>query len=81
MNTNDLLHRWATLSLEEIEDEILRGEDLDEINQLVGAETVAEVRGISFGPRPVGDLEEVVLLPGIMGSMLSSIQPADVPEG
>lgn len=74
MDTNDLLHRWSTQSLEEIEDEIVRGEDEDVIAQLIGADTVAEIRAISFGPPGTGPREDVILLPGIMGSMLSSIR-------
>jgi len=74
LDTNDLLHRWSTLSLAEIEDEIVRGDDEESVARLIGPETVAEIRGISFSPPAAGPREDVVLLPGIMGSMLSSIR-------
>jgi len=74
MNTNDLIQRWSTFSLQEIEDQIRRGEDLDSIIQLLGAETVSEIQQISSTPPSFGPREEVVLLPGIMGSMLVSIR-------
>jgi pimeloyl-ACP methyl ester carboxylesterase len=74
MNTNDLLHRWSTQSLAEIEDQIISGDDRESIVQLLGADTVAEIQAISFGPPQTGPREDVVLLPGIMGSLLSSIR-------
>lgn len=74
MDTNDLLHRWSTLSLAEIEDEIRRGEDQETVTQLLGAETVAEIQAVSFAPPVPGPREEVVLIPGIMGSNLASIR-------
>ena len=74
MDTNDLLHRWSTLSLAEIEDEIRRGEDQETVTQLLGADTVAEIQTISFAPPTAGPRDEVVLIPGIMGSNLTSIR-------
>lgn len=74
MNTNELLQRWSTMSLNDIEDQIIRGEDQETVAQLIGADTIAEIRGISFGAPPSSELENVVLLPGIMGSLLSSIR-------
>ncbi len=74
MNTNELLQRWSTLSLTEIEDQILRGEDLDTVAQLVGTDTIAEIQKVSFAPPFTGSREHVVLLPGIMGSLLASIR-------
>lgn len=74
MNTNDLLQRWSNQSLAEIEDQILRGEDRETVVQLLGEETVAEIQGISFVPSFAGIREDVILLPGIMGSFLSSIR-------
>jgi pimeloyl-ACP methyl ester carboxylesterase len=74
MDTNDLLQRWSTLSLDEIEMEVLRGEDQESISRLIGADTVAEIRGLSFAPPVTGIREDVILLPGIMGSLLSSIR-------
>jgi pimeloyl-ACP methyl ester carboxylesterase len=74
MNTNDLLHRWATLSLNQIEDQIVRGEDMDTVTQLLGADQVNEIRSVSFAAPNTGPREDVVLLPGIMGSLLASIR-------
>ena len=74
MDTNDLLHRWSTLSLAEIEEEIRRGEDQETVIQLLGAETVAEIQAVSFAPPVPGPREEMVLIPGIMGSNLASIR-------
>ncbi|GAP13716.1 lecithin:cholesterol acyltransferase [Longilinea arvoryzae] len=74
MDTNDLLHRWSTLSLAEIEEQIVRGEDQETVTQLLGADTVAEIQNISFAPPPAGPRDEVVLIPGIMGSTLASIR-------
>ena len=61
------------MSLTEIEDQIIRGEDQESITQLIGADTVAEIRAVSFSPPATGERENVILLPGIMGSLLSSI--------
>ena len=74
MNTNDLLLRWSTMTYDQIEDEIRQGKDLDSAAQLLGADAVTEMQAVSFGPPSVEDREPVVLLPGIMGSMLSSIR-------
>lgn len=74
MNTNDLLLRWSNLSLDQIEDEIRSGKDQDSAAELLGAETVLELQAVSFSPPTVGEREPVVLLPGIMGSLLTSIR-------
>jgi len=74
MDTNALLQRWSGLSFDEIEDEIVLGKDHDSVTQLLGPETVAEIRGISFAAPSVGMRPDVVLLPGIMGSNLASIR-------
>ena len=74
MNTNDLLLRWSQMSLEQIEEEIRSGKDADSVAQLLGPETMLEVQDLAFS-LPGSDLEEaVVLLPGVMGSLLSSIR-------
>jgi pimeloyl-ACP methyl ester carboxylesterase len=73
MNTNDLLLRWSNMSLDQIEDEIREGKDQEAAAELLGADVVAEAQALSFSPTP--DVREpVVLLPGIMGSLLSSIR-------
>jgi len=74
LNTNELLQRWSTMSLTDIEDQIIRGEDQETVAQLIGADTIAEIRGISFAAPPSAERENVILLPGIMGSLLSSIR-------
>ncbi len=74
MNTNDLLLRWATMTYDQIEEEIRQGKDLDSAARLLGADAVTEMQAVSFGPPAVAEREPVVLLPGIMGSMLSSIR-------
>ncbi|MEW6649693.1 MAG: hypothetical protein AB1453_05830 [Chloroflexota bacterium] len=74
MNTNDLYLKWSNQSFTEIEEQILREEANPTITRLLGADTVAEIQAhqskISFSPIR----ENVVLLPGIMGSILSSIR-------
>ena len=74
MNTNDVLLRWSQMSLDQIEEEIRSGKDADSIERLLGKDTVAEVQAISFAPPAPGPREAVVLLPGMMGSLLSSIR-------
>jgi pimeloyl-ACP methyl ester carboxylesterase len=74
MNTNDLLLRWSNLSLDQIEDEIREGKDQDSAVELLGAGTVAEMQAVSFAPPSAAPKEAVVLLPGIMGSLLTSIR-------
>lgn len=74
MNTNDLLLRWSQMSLDQIEEEIRSGKDADSVEQLLGTEAMLQVQDLAFS-LPDTDLEEaVVLLPGVMGSLLSSIR-------
>lgn len=74
MSTSDLLARWSALSLEEIESELQAGSQLKTVEQLFGAEDVAEMRAIAASRPVTGRREAVVLLPGLMGSLLSSIR-------
>lgn len=74
MNTNDLLLRWSHMTLDQIEDEIRTGKDHDSAVQLLGPETVAQMQAVSFSPPERSVPDPVVLLPGIMGSDLSSIR-------
>lgn len=74
MNTNDLLLRWSHMTLDQIEDEIRAGRDQESAVQLLGPEMVAEMRAVSFAPPEGGVPEPVVLLPGVMGSDLSSVR-------
>jgi pimeloyl-ACP methyl ester carboxylesterase len=83
MNTNDLLASWSALSLEEIEARLEAGVDDEAGERLLGAEEMAEMRalveephlrGLMAAPQAGGLREAVVLLPGLMGSLLSSIR-------
>ena len=74
MTTTDLLTRWSALSLEEIESELQAGAQLETAEQLFGVEDVAEMRAIAASRPVAGRREAVVLLPGLMGSLLSSIR-------
>ena len=74
MNTNDLLVNWSTLSIDEIETRLETGTDEAAATQLFGAGEVAEMQTIMEQPRASGARKAVVLLPGIMGSLLSSIR-------
>ena len=74
MNTNDLLLRWSQMSLDQIEDEIRAGKDANSVAQLLGPETTLEVTDLAFSLPSSNGSEAVVLLPGIMGSLLSSIR-------
>jgi pimeloyl-ACP methyl ester carboxylesterase len=79
MSTTDLLGRWSTQSLDEIQEELDAGQNLMAAEQLFGADEVASMRAVegadgelmrSFG----GKREAVVLLPGLMGSLLASVR-------
>ena len=75
MSTNDLLARWSTMSFDDIEDELQSGANLGEAERLLGIDQVAELRAQADLPLAgFGVPEPVVLLPGIMGSLLSSIR-------
>lgn len=89
MNTNELLMEWSSLSLEEIEarlqaaarpDEGARGlapasaGAQDAVDQMFGPEEAEELRALASGPQARGLRPAVVLLPGIMGSQLTSIR-------
>ncbi|MFQ5859914.1 MAG: hypothetical protein ACE5LU_30325, partial [Anaerolineae bacterium] len=74
MNTTDLLASWSTLSLEEIEAKLEAGTDEGTAEQLFGADEMAEMRALMEEPQARGLREAVVLLPGFMGSLLSSIR-------
>jgi pimeloyl-ACP methyl ester carboxylesterase len=74
MNTNDLLVNWSTLSLDEIEARLQAGVDEEAAVQLFGANEIAEMETLLELPPTQGSRKAVVLLPGIMGSLLSSIR-------
>ena len=74
MNTNDLLASWSALSLEEIEARLEASTDEAAVEQLLGADETAVLRKLMKQPRARGLREAVVLLPGFMGSLLTSIR-------
>jgi pimeloyl-ACP methyl ester carboxylesterase len=74
MSTTDLLARWSTLSLDEIADELQDPTNLAQAEQLLGADEVSELQEVSETKAAFGPREAVVLLPGLMGSLLSSIR-------
>ncbi len=74
MNTTDLLNRWSTLSLDEIQQELDAGKDLMAAEQIFGADAVATMRSGEETRSAGGPREAVVLLPGLMGSLLSSVR-------
>jgi hypothetical protein len=73
MNPRDLLASWSTLSFEEIGARLEAGGDEEVVEQLFGSTETAEMRTMAAVPRATGRREAVVLLPGMMGSLLSSI--------
>lgn len=74
MSTVDLYTRWSSLSLDEISAELQTADQIRAAEQLFGAEEVAKMLE-SQGERSVGGPRKaVVLLPGLMGSLLSSIR-------
>ena len=74
VNTNDLLTAWSMMSLEQIEDRLEAGTDDAAAEQFFGAEEMSEMQALSREPLARGLREAVVLLPGVMGSLLSSIR-------
>jgi pimeloyl-ACP methyl ester carboxylesterase len=74
VNTNDLLTSWSALSFEEIEARLEAGTDEETAEQLLGTDEMAEIRALMEEPEARGLREAVVLLPGFMGSLLSSIR-------
>lgn len=84
MNTNELLIEWSSLSLEEIEAR-LQAEGARELTplaagtepaleQLFGPEEAEALRDLAAQPEARGLRPAVVLLPGIMGSQLTSVR-------
>ncbi|MGD8398207.1 MAG: hypothetical protein PVG11_05070 [Anaerolineae bacterium] len=79
MDTNDLLTQWSTLSLDEIEARLASGEESGAVDQLFGPEEAEALRSLATTPaaemtRRAVRREAVVLLPGVMGSLLSSVR-------
>ena len=76
MKTQDLLASWSSLSFAEIGAQLEAGENKEVVEQLFGPNEVAEMRSLMATPRTLSERqrEAVVLLPGLMGSLLSSIR-------
>lgn len=74
METTELLARWSTMSLDEIESELQAGSNDAAAEQLLGAGEVSNIRSNETRRAPIGRREAVVLLPGLMGSLLTSIR-------
>jgi pimeloyl-ACP methyl ester carboxylesterase len=60
--------------MDEIEDRLESGADEEAATQLFGAGEVAEMQTLVAEPKAEGARKSVILLPGIMGSLLSSIR-------
>ena len=74
MDTTELLARWSTMSLKEIEAELQARENEAAAEQLLGSQEVSEIRDVETRRAPAGPPEAVILLPGLMGSLLTSIR-------
>ena len=74
MNTYDLLASWSMMSLEEIDARLEAGTDDEAARRFFGAEELAEMQALAGEPLARGLREAVVLLPGVMGSLLTSIR-------
>lgn len=74
MDTTELLARWSTMSLKEIEAELQARENEAAAEQLLGSQEVSEIRDVQTRRAPAGPPEAVILLPGLMGSLLTSIR-------
>ncbi len=74
MKTQDLLASWSSLSFEEIQARLVAGGDDGAAEQLLGPNEAAEIRRLAARRGTRGPREAVVLLPGIMGSLLSSVR-------
>lgn len=74
MNTTDLLNRWSSMSLDEIQTELEAGQNLAAAEQLLGPDEVASLRTAETVRGSTGPREAVVLLPGLMGSLLASVR-------
>ncbi|MEA3337224.1 MAG: alpha/beta fold hydrolase [Chloroflexota bacterium] len=73
MSTTDLLARWSNLSWEEIEAELETGPE-ESVTEFFGPESAAELSALAEPVAFHGQKEAVILLPGMMGSLLSSIR-------
>ena len=79
MNTIDLYTRWSSASLDDIKAELQAGENLPAAEQLFGAEDVAQMIEPQGKRAVTGPRKAVVLLPGLMGSLLTSIRGMTTP--
>lgn len=74
MSTTDLLNRWSALSWREIQAELIEEQDSEDVQQLYGVEEAAELRAATAVRSLRAQREAVIFLPGLMGSLLSSIR-------
>ena len=74
--TSELLQRWAGMGLDALEAQIT-GPDSGPLEALFDGQELAEMREIAAAPRLTGAASQrpnIVLLPGIMGSLLQSVE-------
>ena len=79
MNTIDLYTRWSSVSLDDIDAELQAGDTLPAAAQLFGANDVAQMIETQGRRAVIGPRKAVVLLPGLMGSLLTSIRGTTTP--
>ena len=74
-NTNELLLRWPGMTVDDLESQ-LKGPESAALEVLFGAQEVEEMRELAAAPltRAAGPRPNIVLLPGIMGSLLQSVE-------
>jgi pimeloyl-ACP methyl ester carboxylesterase len=75
-NTNELLLGWPGMALDALEAK-LQGQGSASLEALFGAREVNEMRETAAAPaltRAAGQRPNIVLLPGIMGSLLQSVE-------
>ena len=74
-NTNELLLRWPGMTLDVLESQ-LEGPESTAMEALFGAQEVDEMREMAAAPptRAAGLRPNIVLLPGVMGSLLQSVE-------
>lgn len=76
ISTTDLVTRWSTLSLSQIEQELAEGANAETLAHLFGEAELAEMQTVaaSRSVRSPERREAVVFLPGLMASLLSSVR-------
>ena len=74
-NTNEVLLRWSGMTLDALEAQ-LEGPESASLEALFGSQEVEEMREETVEPliRAAGPRPNIVLLPGMMGSLLQSVE-------